>query len=245
MQRKKDMVTDKGEQTRSRILEIALDMFCERGYDETTMRAIAEHAGVALGNTYYYFRSKDQLIQAFYERIHQETFVACRPVLDKERTLDARLRGVMRSMLGIIEPYHHLSGLLFKTAADPHSPLNPFSSESQAVREQSITLFKEVVRGSKDRVPADLQTELPTLLWLYHMGIVLFWIHDASPRHARTNRLVDQTVKLVVKLISLASLPLMGPLRKSVMRLLTEMRDNAWTSEEPRVSGHNDAKDRS
>jgi AcrR family transcriptional regulator len=149
MQRKKDMVTDKAEQMRSRILEIALDMFCERGYDETTMRAIAEDAGVALGNTYYYFRSKDQLIQAFYERIHQETFAACRPVLDKERTLDARLRGVMRSMLGVIEPYHHLSGLLFKTAADTHSPLNPFSSESEAVREQSITLFKEVVRGSR------------------------------------------------------------------------------------------------
>ena len=234
--RKKDIVTDKGEQTRSRILEIALAMFCERGYEETTMRAIAENAGVALGNTYYYFRSKEKLIQAFYERIHQETFEACRPVLDKERKLDARLRGVMRSMLRVIEPYHHLSGLLFKTAADPHSPLNPFSSESKAVREESVALFKEVVRGSRDRVPADLQTELPTLLWLYHMGIVLFWIHDTSPRHARTERLVDQTVKLIVKLISLASLPLMGPLRKSVTGLLAEMGNNAGTSGELEVT---------
>jgi len=242
MQRKREMVTDKGEQTRSRIMEIALDMFCERGYEETTMRAIAEQAGVALGNTYYYFHSKEQLIQAFYERIHQETFTACRPVLDKQRRLEARLLGVMRSMLAVIEPYHHLSGLLFKTAADPHSPLNPFSSESEAVREQSIALFEEVVRGSKDRVPADLQTELPTLLWLYHMGIVLFWIHDGSPRHARTNRLVDQTVKLVVKLVSLGSLPLMGPLRKSVLRLLTEMRDDSGASEQ--LKARNDAESR-
>jgi AcrR family transcriptional regulator len=232
MHRKKDLGTEKGDQTRSRIMESALNMFCERGYEETTMRAIAEQSGVALGNTYYYFRSKEQLIQAFYERIHQETLAACRPVLDKERKLEARLWGVMRSMLGVIEPYHHLSALLFKTAADPHSPLNPFSSESEAVRDQSITLFKEVVQGSKERVSAELQAELPTLLWLYHMGIVLFWIHDASPRHARTSRLVDQTVKLVVKLVSLASLPLMGPLRKSVLRLLTEMRDDAWTSDQ-------------
>jgi len=242
MHRKKEMVTDKGEQTRSRIMEVALHMFRERGYEETTMRAIAEQAGVALGNTYYYFRSKEQLIQAFYERIHQETFAACRTVLDKERTLQARLLGVMSSMLAVIEPHHHLSGLLFKTAADPHSPLNPFSSESEAVREQSITLFREVVRGSKDRVPADLQTELPTLLWLYHMGIVLFWIHDASLRHARTNRLVDQSVKLVAKLISLAGLPLMGPLRKSVLRLLIEMGGDAEAPEEPRVPDQKDAK---
>lgn len=245
MHRKRDVVTGKGEQTRGRIMETALAMFCERGYEETTMRAIAERAEVALGNTYYYFGSKEQLIQAFYERIHQETFTVCRPVLDAERTLNNRLLGVMRSMLATIEPYHHLSGLLFKTAADPHSPLNPFSSESEPVRRQSIALFEEVVQGSKDRLPVDLQTELPTLLWLYHMGIVLFWIHDASSKHARTNRLVDQTVKLVVKLISLASLPLMGPLRKSMLRLLSEMRDSASTSEEPSVSNQNSTKVRS
>ncbi len=119
MHRKKEIATDKGEQTRSRIMETALDMFCERGYEETTMRAIAEHAGVALGNTYYYFRSKEQLIQAFYERIHQETLAACRPVLDKQRGLEARLIGVMRSMQAVIEPYQPLFGILFKTAADP------------------------------------------------------------------------------------------------------------------------------
>src|SRR5438093_12676940 len=56
--------TPKGEQTRAIILETALDLFRERGYEETTMRVIAERAGVALGNAYYYFRSKEHLIQA-------------------------------------------------------------------------------------------------------------------------------------------------------------------------------------
>ncbi|MFN8006922.1 MAG: TetR family transcriptional regulator [Terriglobia bacterium] len=226
MSKPEEKVTGKGEQTRSRILETALDMFCERGYEETTMRAIAETVGVALGNTYYYFRSKEQLIQAFYGRIHEEMFEACRPVLKKERRLEARLAGVMEAMLEVIEPYHHLSGLLFKTAADPHSPLNPFSSESERVKEQSVALFKQVVLEARDRVPADLQEELPTLLWLYHMGVVLFWIHDSSPHRRRTKLLVDRTVKLMAKLIALASLPLMGPLRKSVTRLLTELNAN-------------------
>src|SRR5262245_62454986 len=59
----------KSEETRSLILETALELLTERGYEETTMRAIAEKAGVALGNTYYYFRSKEHLIQAFYDRL--------------------------------------------------------------------------------------------------------------------------------------------------------------------------------
>src|SRR5438132_12947660 len=77
--------TPKGEQTRALILETALDLFRERGYEETTMRAIAEQAGVALGNAYYYFRSKEHLIQAFYARSHQEHLAAAQPIREPER----------------------------------------------------------------------------------------------------------------------------------------------------------------
>jgi hypothetical protein len=50
----------KSEQTRSLILETALRLFQERGYDKTTMRAIATEAGVSVGNAYYYFESKER-----------------------------------------------------------------------------------------------------------------------------------------------------------------------------------------
>jgi AcrR family transcriptional regulator len=217
---------NKGEQTRALILETALTLFRERGYEETTMRAIAEQAGVALGNAYYYFRSKDHLIHAFYARTHEEHMAASIPVLEKERTLKARLLGVMQAKLSTIEPYHRFSGILFKTAADPGSPLNPFSPDSNPVRRESTELFAEVVKGSKTRVPPDLYAELPNLLWVYHMGIVMFWIHDSSPGRIRTHRLVEHTVELVARLISLTSLPLMRPLRKTTLRLLASLRED-------------------
>ncbi|WP_256960177.1 TetR/AcrR family transcriptional regulator, partial [Streptomyces scabiei] len=59
----------KSEQTRALILETALRLFQERGYDKTTMRAIAQEAGVSVGNAYYYFAGKEHLIQGFYDRI--------------------------------------------------------------------------------------------------------------------------------------------------------------------------------
>src|SRR5437667_5170447 len=98
--------TPKGEQTRALILQTALDLFRERGYEETTMRAIAERAGVALGNAYYYFRSKEHLIQAFYARSHQEHLAAALPILEHEKTLAARLRAVLRAKIDTAEPYH-------------------------------------------------------------------------------------------------------------------------------------------
>jgi AcrR family transcriptional regulator len=217
--------TAKGEQTRALILNSALDLLGERGYEQTTMRAIAQKAGVSLGNAYHYFGSKEHLIQAFYQSTHEEHLAATVPVLEKETTLKARLLSVLRLKISTLEPYHEFAGVLFKTAADPHSPLNPFAHESAPTRRDSIRLFEELVRDTRARIPADLREELPYLLWLYHMGVILFWIHDASPKHTRTYRLIDHTVDLLDKLISLASNPLMRPVRKRALKMVADLRD--------------------
>jgi len=217
--------TVKGEQTKALILTTALEMLHERGYEQTTMRAIAQKAGVSLGNAYHYFGSKDHLIQEFYHHLHEDHLRASLPALQKESSLKGRLLSVMRLKINTLEPYHEFAGVLFQTAADPHSPLNPFAPASASVRGDSIKLFEQVVEETKARIPNDLRAELPYLLWLYHMGIILFWIHDSSRKRARTYHLIDQTVDLLDKLISLASSPFMRPVRKRALKLVTELRD--------------------
>jgi AcrR family transcriptional regulator len=218
--------TAKGEQTKALILNSALDMLHERGYEQTTMRGIAEKAGVSLGNAYHYFGSKDHLIQAFYHRTHEDHLRVSVPALEKETSLKARLLSVVRLKVDTLEPYHEFAGVLFQTAADPHSPLNPFAHAAAAVRRDSVKLFEDLVAGSKARIPDDLRAELPYLLWLYHMGIILFWIHDTSLKRARTYRLIDQTVDLLDKLVSLASNPLMRTVRRNALKLVAELRED-------------------
>jgi AcrR family transcriptional regulator len=224
--KKKATKTAKGEQTKALILNTALEMLHERGYDNTTMRAIAEKAGVSLGNAYHYFGSKDHLIQAFYHRTHEDHLSASQPVLEKESSLKGRLLSVMRLKIDTLEPYHEFAGVLFQTAADPHSPLNPFADAAAPVRRDSIKLFEDLVADSNARIPEELRAELPYLLWLYHMGIILFWIHDNSRKRARTYKLIEQTVDLLDRLISLASNPLMRPVRKKALSLVAELRED-------------------
>ena len=81
--------TAKGEQTKALILTTALEMLHERGYEQTTMRAIAQKAGVSLGNAYHYFGSKDHLIQAFYHDLHEDHLRASKRVV-VERTSPIR-----------------------------------------------------------------------------------------------------------------------------------------------------------
>jgi AcrR family transcriptional regulator len=216
--------TRKGEQTREQILETALDLFRKQGYEQTTMRAIAQAAGVAVGNAYYYFRSKEHLIQAFYGRLHEDHIAVCAPLLLRERGFKARLLGVLRTKIESSMPYHQFSAILFKTAADPKSPLNPFSPDSEPTRSKGIELFEQVVEGAGLKLPKEVREQLPYLLWLYEMGIVLFWIHDASPDCARTYRLIEKSVPLVSRLVTLARFPIARPFLRPVLALVADLR---------------------
>lgn len=216
--------TSRGDATRTRILESALSLFRERGYEETTMRAVAEKAGVALGNAYYYFRSKEHLIQAFYERTHEEHLAACADRCARERNLQERLRIFLRAKIETSEPYHRFSGVLFQNAADPRSPLNPFSPESEPLRREVTRHLTTLLDGCSTRIPDDLRGALPDLLWLYLMGVILFWIHDESPNRRRTRLLIDRTTEIVAALVALGSNPLLRPVRRKAIRIVEDLR---------------------
>lgn len=52
--------------TRARILHAALELFAERGYGSTSVKAIAQHAGVSQGLMYTYFPSKAALLKEIF-----------------------------------------------------------------------------------------------------------------------------------------------------------------------------------
>jgi len=216
-------ILSKGERTKERIVQAALELFREQGYEATTMRMVADAAEVSLGNAYYYFASKDLLLQAFYRDVHEAHVAASAPVLARERGLLERLRGVMLAKLEVIAPYHRFSALMFRVAADPKSPLNPFHSAGAGMRTEGEALFAEVLAGSKLKLPKDLAAELPGLLWTYSMGIVLYWIHDDSPGRVRTQRLIEHSCEIVVKCIQLAANPLLRPLKSRTLAMLRDL----------------------
>ncbi|MFC9505260.1 MULTISPECIES: TetR/AcrR family transcriptional regulator [unclassified Streptomyces] len=213
----------KSEQTRALILETAMRLFQERGYDKTTMRAIAQEAGVSVGNAYYYFAGKEHLIQGFYDRIAAEHQVAVREILDRETDLEARLAGVLRTWLDIAAPYHEFAVQFFKNAADPDSPLSPFSPESEHARVEAISVHREVLAGAtKTKVPEELRDILPELMWLSQMGLVLYWIFDRTEGRERSYRLAERGARLTARGVALARFRVLRPLVREVHELFTD-----------------------
>jgi AcrR family transcriptional regulator len=210
----------RGEQTRQLILDTALRLFRERGYAETTMRAIAKEAGVAVGNAYYYFDSKEHLIQGYYDRLQVAHRAAVAQPLATERDFGVRLAAVLHAGIDVNAPYHAFAASFFKSAAEPTSPLSPFSTESSPAREMAIGIFREVLDGSSIKVDPELREQLPELLWLGWMGVVLFWVYDRSPDQRRTRRLIDGAVPLVDRLVGLSRLRVLRPAMRQVLNLL-------------------------
>jgi AcrR family transcriptional regulator len=56
--------------TRERILDIALDLFIDKGFDKTSLREIAEKLGFSKAALYYHFASKDDILLALHDRVH-------------------------------------------------------------------------------------------------------------------------------------------------------------------------------
>ncbi len=57
--------------TRQRILDVALDLFIEKGFDRTSLREIAERLNVTKAALYYHFASKDDILMALHMRLHE------------------------------------------------------------------------------------------------------------------------------------------------------------------------------
>ena len=53
----------KGEKRKKQLLKIAYDMFLTRGYENTSVDEIIEKAQIAKGTYYYYFQSKEQMLE--------------------------------------------------------------------------------------------------------------------------------------------------------------------------------------
>src|SRR5690348_18324755 len=73
-----DRHPDEGD-TRERILDIALDLFIEQGYDKTTLRQIAEPLGFTQAAVYYHFAAKEDILIALHLRLHE----LARPILGR------------------------------------------------------------------------------------------------------------------------------------------------------------------
>jgi AcrR family transcriptional regulator len=212
--------TPKAEETGLKILDAALELFRESGFDAATMRDIAEKAGVATGAAYYYYPSKDAIVMAFYQRSCEEMQPKIAAALEGADGLENRLRELIAVKLGHFAPNRGVLRALLRNGADPRHPLSPFSPQTKEIRDIDVAWFRRILEDCGTKIPRDLAPHLPDVLWFYQMGVIFFWVIDESPDQARTARLLELSARSVAFMVKVSALAVMRPLRKAALQLI-------------------------
>src|SRR5262245_17848796 len=208
------------EETQRQILETALTLFREHGFEDTTIRDIATRAGMSLGPAYYYFNSKEAIVGAYYDYVQHEHLRRAREAYAKGGDLRARLRAALHTKVDIMQEDRRLLRALFRFGGDPEHTLSWFGPATRHQRQMSIDVFAEAL--AVERLPDDVRGVAPMILWALHMGILLYFVHDDSPDQRRTRKLIDAAVNFVVDVKRVVTSPLLRPLRRRVMGILRD-----------------------
>jgi AcrR family transcriptional regulator len=222
-------LTSKALRTRGRILEAALALFAEGGYEATTMRDVARESGASLGLAYRYFASKEEFALALYMRLAEESEEWSREGL-VGGTVSERFERAMVVKLDQVSPHRGPLAALLSRALDPNSPISALGEGTAAVREKMGGVFLEVVRGASD-APGERQTrELGNVLYALHLAILLYWFHDRTPGARATRDLVGSARETLRYLRPALRLP---PMSRVLSRLAGALGDIGMNATAP------------
>lgn len=211
-------LTPKALQTRQHILDTALRLFADKGFEKTTMRDIASEADCSLGLAYRYFASKDDFVMALYWQFHN-TWSAEMAKLDGG-TIAERFDAAMRMKLRQLTPHRDAVGALFTAMMNPTSAVGVLSENSAELTGEVMAVFEHLVRGAKDAPKEPRAEHLTMMLYSAHLLTQLFWLYDRSPNQKATHDLLDFTRDGLRMLRPLLRLPFIG---SSITRLANIM----------------------
>ena len=207
--------------TREHILAVATKLFQKKGFAKTTMRDIATGAGVALGGAYYYFPTKEAMVQALYDGFSDDLETAMPEIL-AHATLPERLVAFTDKLFALAQPNREMFAVLAQTILDPRSPLSPLNAATAKPRDAAIDRFRRMLPDGSDSLPPAQRTRVPVLLWLWHLAVLAVWVYDESPGQRKSRALRDATAGLAETSLGLLAF---GPVAMQVEPVLAFLDD--------------------
>jgi AcrR family transcriptional regulator len=189
--------TAQGQEARRRLYETAIELIGRNGYESTTLRDVAEAAGVSVGLLYKYFPSKRAVVRAFYDELSAE--YATRASDMKAGKWRDRFGFAMRTCLEVLGPYRKtLSSLAPILVADPEEGL--FAARTASSRKRVEQVFHDAVTAAADAPARKLAAPLGRLLYLLHLAVILWWLLDKSSKQRATHALVALVERILPSL---------------------------------------------
>ncbi|MBL8607869.1 MAG: TetR/AcrR family transcriptional regulator [Myxococcales bacterium] len=179
--------TAAGDATRKKLYATALKSFRARGYDETTLRDIAEAADVSPSLLYKYFPSKRAIVLELYEDLSGR--YADEATHMKAGSWRDRFMFALETSLRVLGPHREALSALVPVLVG-RGEESVFASTTSPARARVQGVFVAAVTEASDAPSGEMAEAMGTLLYVMHLGIILWWLLDRSPGQRATGELV-------------------------------------------------------
>lgn len=143
---------------RDELLLLAATMFAERGLKSTTVRDIADSAGILSGSLYHHFKSKEQMVEEVLKDFLDWLFVRYQEILDSAPSPLDRVKGLFMASFEAIE-HRHAQVVIYQDEAKRLSSLPQFAFVDDRNREQRkmwVDLLHEGIEDGSLRPDLDV-----------------------------------------------------------------------------------------
>lgn len=188
------LLTLRGSATKSRLSRVALELFAEKGVDGTTVRDIAQAAGVAEGSLYRHFEGKDALAWELYS----EAFASLATELDRLQGAQETLRAKLEAMIGHVCSFFDRDRPLFSyLLLTQHGQLRRITTDMpHPMAVLRGVLATAMRRGEARRLDADLAASMVMGLTL-QVAVDIVYGRLKGRLATRSATLVDAACRLL------------------------------------------------
>ena len=172
---------------RQRLYATAVALIGERGYEAATLREVAARVEVSPALLYRYFPNKRAVVLALYDQL-SEVFAQDAARMPRGRWRD-RFLFALELSLEVLGPHRvTLRALAPIMVGDAEEGV--FAQNTGFSRERVVNVFQEAVIGATDAPGKPLAEALGRLLYLAHLGVILWWLLDRSVEQRATRGLI-------------------------------------------------------
>jgi|WetSurMetagenome_2_1015567.scaffolds.fasta_scaffold228600_2 AcrR family transcriptional regulator len=181
-----------GSDKREAILKTALTLFVERGFFGTPTSLISKEAGVATGTLFFYFRTKEELIDTLYLQVKVKAAEAMCRGLEKEKDTKARLNRLGHNAVAWGMKNKEEVKFMEQFA---HSPFVSTSAQEEGMS-RFVFLQDLVTEGIREGVIRDYDPQLLVYMMASSLSGLIGRVTDAgSP--AEREAIIDQGLEFV------------------------------------------------
>src|SRR5256885_1389319 len=187
----------KKETTRQAILRAALALFAQKGFHETTTRAISRKAKIAKGTLFNYFQTKEDLALYFFEQeLSGVSEWYQRDKRAQKAALPEKLFSIIHRFLDRLNPYEKFINAVYLHTLQPSSKLSPLNLQSQKHNLHYLRFIREILNKTETKKKIPKVKDIDAYAFgIFHLAMITYWLQDHSLNKEQTLALLDQCLK--------------------------------------------------